>query len=106
MFAMLLRSFRTFLETAFAILMVDQMLGETPDIKKAIAVSVLAGILSLVMGFITGVPENRTEGELSLNTQIEESSVIAGLSLDKSITPEYIDDLSTRGTINLRIRRN
>lgn len=106
MFAIIVRAFRTFLETGFAILMVDQMLGHDVDLTKLIATAIVASLLSVMMGIVTGIPENRTEGELSLNTHIEESSVIAGLSLDKSITPEYVDDLTTRGTINLRIRRD
>lgn len=113
MFAILVRAFRTFLESAVAILIVEQFTGDEVDLIKLITISVitailsvLMAILSVLMGIVTGVPEARTEGELTFNTHIENSSVIAGLSLDKSITPEYIDDLTTRGTINLRIRRD
>lgn len=106
MFAIIVRAFRTFLESAFAILIVEQFTGNGVDLIKLITISVITAILSVLMGIVTGVPEAHTEGELTFNTHIENSSVIAGLSLDKSITPEYIDDLTTRGTINLRIRRD
>lgn len=106
MFAIVIRAFRTFVETLTALLLVDQFMGDRSDIMKTILVALVAATLSLILGFVTGVPEDKTDGELLLDTNIEDSSVIAGLSLDKSITPEYIDDLTTRGTIHLRIRRN
>ena len=101
--AALIRAIRTMAQTALSFLAVGMALSDV-DWMKLLSVSVVAGIVSILTSIATGLPEATTNGELLINTTADDASALAGLALDKSVTPEYLEELAKTGHINIRVR--
>lgn len=104
-YAALQRAIRTMAQTALSLLAVGMTIQEV-DWLQLISISIVAGVISILTSFATGLPEVTTDGELVVNTNIDNVSALAGLSLDSNVTPEYIQELADKGSINLRVRRD
>ena len=103
--AALIRAVRTMAQTALSFLAVGMALSDV-DWLKLLSVSLVAGIMSILTSIATGLPEATTNGELVVDTAVDDASAVAGFALDKNITPEYIEELSKKGSINIRVRTN
>lgn len=103
--AALIRAIRTMAQTALSFLAVGMALSDV-DWLKLLSVSLVAGIMSILTSIATGLPEATTNGELLVNPKTNDAYALAGLSFDKNITPEYIDELAKKGSINIRVRTN
>lgn len=101
--AALIRAFKTICQTALSMLAVGMSLSEV-DWLKLLSISAVAGVISLLTSFATGLPEATTSGELLVNTNADDASALAGLAFDKNITPEYIEEIAKKGSVNIRVR--
>jgi len=101
--AALIRAIRTMAQTALSMLAVGMAISDV-DWKKLVSVSLVAGLVSILTSIATGLPEATTNGELLINNNVDDAAALAGLSLDNNVTPEYIDELAKKGSINIRVR--
>ena len=102
--AALIRAIRTMAQTALSMVAVGMAISDV-DWLKLLSVSVVAGFVSILTSIATGLPEATTNGELLINTEADDSSALAGLALDHNVTPEYIEELAKKGSINIRVRK-
>lgn len=102
--AALIRAIRTMAQTALSMIAVGMAISDV-DWKKLVSVSLVAGLVSILTSIATGLPEATTNGELLINTTSDNSSALAGLALDRNVTPEYIEELAKKGSINIRVRK-
>lgn len=96
--AAVIRAVRTMAQTALSMMAVGMAISDI-DWLQLLSISVVAGVISILTSFATGLPEVTTEGELVVGKDL------AGLSLDKEATPEYIEQLANKGSVNIRVRR-
>lgn len=101
--AAFIRAFKTMCQTALSMLTVG-MAMEDVNWMQLISISLVAGIISMLTSFATGLPEASTSGEIIVNTNIDDDNVLLGMNLDADITPEYIEKLKSIGHVNLRIK--
>ena len=104
LFAALIRAIRTMAQTALSMVAVGMAISDV-DWLKLLSVSVVAGFVSILTSIATGLPEATTNGELFINTEADDASALAGLALDHNVTPEYIEELAKKGSINIRVRK-
>ena len=102
--AALIRAIRTMAQTALSFLAVGMALSDV-DWLKLLSVSLVAGIMSILTSIATGLPEATTNGELVVDTTVDDASAVAGFALDKNVTPEYIEELAKKGSVNIRVRK-
>lgn len=102
--AALIRAIRTMAQTALSFLAVGMALSDV-DWLKLLSVSLVAGIMSILTSIATGLPEATTNGELIVDTKADDASAVAGFALDKNVTPEYIEELAKKGSVNIRVRK-
>ena len=102
--AALIRAIRTMAQTALSFLAVGMALSDV-DWLKLLSVSLVAGIMSILTSIATGLPEATTNGELVVDTAADDASALAGFALDNNVTPEYIEELAKKGSINIRVRK-
>lgn len=102
-FAALNRSLRTMAQTALSMLTVGMAISDV-DWLKLISISVVAGVISILTSFATGLPEATTDGALTVTKEDIEGGKLLGLSLDHEMTDEYFDKLKEKKTVNFRVR--
>lgn len=101
--AALIRALRTMAQTALSMLTVGMAISDV-DWIKLISISVVAGIISILTSFATGLPEATTEGELIVDTKSDDASGLLGFNIDGDVTKETLERLKTQGHINLRVK--
>lgn len=103
--AALIRALRTFCQTALSMITIGAAMSEI-DWAKILSISLVSGIISILTSVATGLPEVKTYGEIVVNTDISQDSAILGMTLDQVATPEYMDELASKGSINLRVKKD
>ncbi len=101
--AALIRALRTMAQTALSMLTVGMALSDV-DWPKLISISIVAGIISILTSFATGLPEATTEGEILVDTNSDDASGLMGLHIDGDVNKELLEKLKSKGTINLRVK--
>lgn len=101
--AALIRALRTMAQTALSMLTVGMAISDV-DWLKLISISVVAGIISILTSFATGLPEATTEGEIIIDTKSDDASGLLGLTIDKDVNKEVLEKLKAQGHINLRVK--
>lgn len=101
--AALIRALRTMAQTALSMLTIGMAISDV-DWLKLLSVSVVAGVISILTSFATGLPEATTDGDAILTTENEEGSVVMGVKLDKEMSEDYLNELKNRKTLTLRIK--
>ena len=101
--AALIRALRTMAQTALSMLTIGMAISDV-DWLKLLSVSIVAGVISILTSFATGLPEATTDGDAILTTENEEGSVVMGVKLDKEMSEDYLNELKGRKTLTLRIK--
>lgn len=101
--AALIRALRTMAQTALSMLTVGMAISDV-DWVKLISISIVAGIISILTSFATGLPEATTEGEIIVDTKSDNASGLLGFSIDKDVTKETLEKFKAQGHINLRVK--
>lgn len=101
--AALIRALRTMAQTALSMLTVGMAISDV-DWVKLISISIVAGIISMLTSFATGLPEATTEGEIVIDTKSDDASGLLGLTIDKDVDKELLEKLKAQGHINLRVK--
>lgn len=102
--AAVIRAIRTIAQTALSMLTIGMAISDV-NWLNVLSVSLVAGLISVLTSIATGLPESKTEGMLIVNTEADEDSAVLGLKLDEEVTPESLEELLDKGTINLRVRK-
>ena len=102
-YAALIRAFKTMCQTALSMLTVGMAVSDV-DWLKLVSISVVAGVISILTSIVTGLPESKTSGEIMIDTNADEESGLLGLQFDDCVTKQYLEDLKTKGHINLRVK--
>ncbi len=101
--AALIRALRTMAQTALSMLTVGMAISDV-DWLKLISISVVAGVISILTSFATGLPEATTEGEIIIDTKSDDASGLLGLNIDGEVNKELLEKLKARGHVNLRVK--
>ena len=101
--AALIRALRTMAQTALSMLTVGMALSDV-DWVKLISISIVAGIISILTSFATGLPEATTQGEILVDTNSDDASGLMGLHIDGEVNKELLEKLKAQGSINLRVK--
>lgn len=101
--AALIRALRTMAQTALSMLTVGMAISDV-DWLKLLSITVVAGVISILTSFATGLPEATTDGNITISTEDEEGGVIMGLKLDKELDPEQYEKLKNRKTLTFRVK--
>ena len=101
--AALIRALRTMAQTALSMLTVGMAISDV-DWLKLLSITVVAGVISILTSFATGLPEVTTEGEITIDTNTDTESGLLGLHLDEDVTKELLTKIADKGSINLRVR--
>lgn len=100
--AALIRALRTMAQTALSMLTVGMAISDVDWLKLA-SITVVAGVISILTSFATGLPEATTDGSIVVNTAADDESGLLGLKLDGEITKEKLEKLKSKGSISLRV---
>lgn len=103
LYAAFVRAFKTMCQTALSMLTVGMTVKDV-DWMQLVSISVIAGVISILTSFATGLPEAATNGEILIDTDTDDLSGLLGLQLDSDVTKQYLEDLKTKGHINLRVK--
>ena len=101
--AAMIRAARTMAQTALSMLTVGMAIRDV-DWLQLVSISVVAGVISILTSFATGLPEVTTEGEVFVDINSDDSSGLLGLSMDNTVTKELLEKLISKGQINLRVK--
>lgn len=101
--AALIRALRTMAQTALSMLTIGMAISDV-DWLHLVSVTIVAGVISILTSFATGLPEATTDGNITIQTENEEGGVVMGLKLDKEIDPEYYEQLKNKKTLTFRVR--
>ena len=101
--AAFIRALRTMAQTALSMLTVGMAISDV-DWIKLLSISVVAGVISILTSFATGLPEATTSGEIVVNTDADEDSGLMGLHLDEAVTKELLEKLKSKGVISFRVK--
>lgn len=101
--AAIIRALRTMAQTALSMLTVGMAISDV-DWVKLISISIVAGVISILTSFATGLPEATTHGQITMAEEQEEGGVVMGLKLDKELDPEYYEQLKKNKTLTFRVR--
>lgn len=101
--AALIRALRTMAQTALSMLTVGMAISDV-DWLKLLSITVVAGVISILTSFATGLPEATTDGNIIISTEDEEGGVVMGLKLDKELDPEQYEKLKNRKTLTFRVK--
>ena len=101
--AAIIRAIRTMAQTALSMLTVGMAISDV-DWIKLVSVSAVAGLISILTSLATGLPEATTEGEITIDTNSDNSSGLLGLSIDKDVNKELLEKFKAQGHINLRVK--
>lgn len=100
--AALIRAGRTMAQTALSMLTVGMAIKDV-DWIKLVSISVVAGIISILTSFATGLPEVTTEGSVIVDTQADEESALLGLKLDGDVDRDKIIKMKEKGIVSFRV---
>lgn len=100
--AALIRAVRTMAQTALSMLTVGMALKDV-DWLQLLSITAVAGIISILTSFATGLPEVTTEGAIVVNTEADDESALMGLRLDGSVDKDRVIKMKEKGIINLRV---
>lgn len=100
--AALIRAVRTMAQTALSMLTVGMALKDV-DWLQLLSITAVAGIISILTSFATGLPEVTTEGAIVVNTEADDESALMGLKLDGSVDKDRVIKMKEKGIINLRV---
>jgi len=100
--AALIRAVRTMAQTALSMLTVGMALKDV-DWLQLLSITAVAGIISILTSFATGLPEVTTEGAIVVNTEADDESALIGLRLDGSVDKDRVIKMKEKGIINLRV---
>lgn len=100
--AALIRAARTMAQTALSMLTVGMAIKDV-DWLQLISISVVAGIISILTSFATGLPEVTTEGAVVVNTEADDESALIGLRLDGEVDKDRIIKMKEKGIVNFRV---
>jgi hypothetical protein len=100
--AALIRAVRTMAQTALSMLTVGMALKDV-DWVQLLSITAVAGIISILTRFATGLPEVTTEGAIVVNTEADDESALMGLRLDGSVDKDRIIKMKEKGIVNFRV---
>lgn len=100
--AALIRAARTMAQTALSMLTVGMAIKDV-DWLQLLSISVVAGIISILTSFATGLPEATTEGAVVVNTEADDESALVGLRLDGQVDKDRIIKMKEKGIVNFRV---
>lgn len=100
--AALIRALRTMAQTALSMLTVGMALSDV-DWVKLISISIVAGIISILTSFATGLPEATTEGAVIVNTEADDESALLGLRLDGGVDRDRVIKMKDKGIVSFRV---
>lgn len=100
--AALVRALRTMAQTALSMLTVGMAIKDV-DWVQLISISIVAGIISILTSFATGLPEVTTEGSVVVDTEADSGSALLGLKLDGDVDRDRIIKMKEKGIINLKV---
>jgi hypothetical protein len=100
--AALIRAARTMAQTALSMLTVGMAIKDV-DWIQLLSISVVAGIISILTSFATGLPEATTEGAVVVNTEADDESALVGLRLDGQVDKDRIIKMKEKGIVNFRV---
>lgn len=100
--AALIRAVRTMAQTALSMLTVGMALKDV-DWIQLLSITAVAGIISILTSFATGLPEVTTEGAIVVNTEADDESALMGLRLDGSVDKDRIIKMKEKGIVNFRV---
>ena len=100
--AALIRALRTMAQTALSMLTVGMAIKDV-DWIQLISISIVAGIISILTSFATGLPEVTTEGSVVVNTEADNDSALLGLRLDGDVDRDRIIKMKEKGIISLKV---
>lgn len=98
------RAIRTIAQTALSMLTVGMTILDV-DWIQLISISLVAGLISILTSLVTGLPESTTSGMLVVDPESDGEGPVMGLKLDGEVTPESVQELLDKGTVNLRVRK-
>lgn len=101
--AALIRALRTMAQTALSMLTVGMAIKDV-DWLQLLSISVVAGVISILTSFATGLPEATTQGEILVDTNSDDASGLLGLHIDDDVNKEMLEKLKSKGQINLRVK--
>lgn len=102
--AALIRALRTMAQTALSMLTIGMAISDV-DWLHMVSVTIVAGVISILTSFATGLPEATTEGKLIVNTDADKDGAVCGLKFDKDLTKEDIEKLVSKGSVNFRVTK-
>ena len=100
--AALIRALRTMAQTALSMLTVGMAIKDV-DWVQLISISIVAGIISILTSFATGLPEVTTEGSVVVDIEADSGSALLGLKLDGDVDRDRIIKMKEKGIINLKV---
>lgn len=100
--AALIRALRTMAQTALSMLTVGMALSDV-DWVKLISISIVAGIISILTSFATGLPEATTEGAVIVNTEADDESALLGLRLDGGVDRDRVIKMKDKDIVSFRV---
>ena len=100
--AALVRALRTMAQTALSMLTVGMAIKDV-DWVQLISISIVAGIISILTSFATGLPEVTTEGSVVVDTEADSGSALLGLKHDGDVDRDRIIKMKEKGIINLKV---
>lgn len=100
--AALIRALRTVCQTALSMLTIGMAMSDV-DWLQLISISIVAGIISILTSFATGLPEATTEGTLLINTDADDASALMGMNFDEEVDRDLIEKIKEKGTVTLRV---
>lgn len=100
--AALIRALRTMAQTALSMLTVGMAIKDV-DWVQLVSISIVAGIISILTSFATGLPEVTTEGSVVVDTEADSGSALLGLKLDGDVDRDRIIKMKEKGIINLKV---
>ena len=89
-------------QTALSMLTVGMALSDV-DWVKLISISIVAGIISILTSFATGLPEATTEGAVIVNTEADDESALLGLRLDGGVDRDRVIKMKDKGIVSFRV---
>lgn len=100
--AALIRAARTMAQTALSMLTVGMAIKDV-DWIQLISISIVAGIISILTSFATGLPEVTTEGAVVVDTQADADSALLGLRLDGDVDRDRIIKMKEKGIVSFKV---
>lgn len=103
--AALIRALKTMAQTALSMITVGMAIKDV-DWVQLISISVVAGVYSILTSFATGLPETTTSGTMIVDTNVDPSSALIGISLDDKVTKESLKKIEEKGIINFKVEKD